>query len=215
MNKFILMLILSLASIPAMANTSMWKFKVYLDEQEIGQHIFLVESHDNKKRVHSEASYDIRFLFFTAYRYRHVSEELWNDNCLSSIIANTNANGDKQFVRGSIDTDKMRLTTSSGQEKLPACIMTFAYWDPSILTATRLLNSQTGEYVPVEVEFIGNSEINAKGIDISSKHYRLKIPKTSIDLWYSEDNQHWVGLSSQLENGSILSYRLQPAGEML
>lgn len=215
MKNFIFALSLSLTSLPLLAHTGIWKFKVYLDEQAIGQHMFLVEKQDQKQRVHSEASYDVRFLFFTAYRYRHTSEELWMNKCLSSIIARTDANGDKQFVSGSVGSNKLRLTTSSGEASLPACVMTFAYWDPAILTATRLLNSQTGEYVPVDVEFVANTVTDVNGLKIPSRHYRLNLPKTSIDIWYSQENQRWIGLSSVLENGSTLSYRLQTSGAML
>lgn len=215
MKKLITILLFTVISSPIMANTDVWKFKVYLDDQNIGQHEFVINRLANSQIVRSEASYKVKFLFFTAYQYRHVSEETWKNNCLSSITARTDTNGEKQFVKGGIGTNKMKLTTNSGEQSLPSCVKTFAYWDARILTAKRLLNSQTGEYVPVEVEFVGSATTDVNGTMVPSLHYRLRLPKTTIDLWYSQDSKRWIGLSSVLENGSTLSYRLQAPGAIL
>ena len=45
-----------------------WRFRVYLDDREIGYHSFRVEQVGDYERVEIEASFDIRILFFNAYQ---------------------------------------------------------------------------------------------------------------------------------------------------
>jgi len=50
------------------------------------------------------------------------------------------------------------VTGTRGQANLPACVMTFAYWNPDLLGQSRLLNVQTGEYMDVQVRVLGEEE---------------------------------------------------------
>jgi len=195
----------------AMAFTSapqQWRFKVYLDEQEIGYHTVTVNPEKTWATVQIEARFDVKFLFFTAYRYQHNNRETWENNCLRTIESHTNDNGDTLYVSGQSYDHKLALNTHNGQQSLQGCVRTFAYWDPRLLQARRLLNAQTGEYLDVVTDYIGNEKLIINGDSIVAKRYRLKSTDVVIDLWYSQ-NMHWLALQTTTAGGNQLRYQLE------
>ena len=85
--------------------------------------------------------------------------------------------------------------------------MTFAYWNPEFLRQPRLLNPQTGEYLPVRVELLGEQRISVKGQAVEANAYRLLAEELELIVWYSEANE-WLGLQSTAKGGRILRYEL-------
>jgi hypothetical protein len=90
---------LSAAAIPERDHA--WRFNVYLDDKRIGWHEF--EFDPAAGTVHSEARYDVRFLFVSAYRYAHQSTELWDGHCLRRVDARTDDNGRLSSLQGERD----------------------------------------------------------------------------------------------------------------
>jgi hypothetical protein len=185
-----------------------WRFKVFLDEQEIGYHTVTVNPEKTRATVQIEANFDVKFLFFTAYRYRHNNRETWENDCLRTIDSHTNDNGDTFYVTGQSQEHLLALDTPNGSQSLQGCVRTFAYWDPRLLQASRLLNAQTGEYLDVVTDFIANEKLIINGDSIDAKHYRLRAENIEIDLWYSQ-NMHWLALQTTTEGGNQLRYQLE------
>ena len=77
-----------------------WNFRVLLDDSEIGYHRFRLTDLGDRRQLMSEASFDVRFLFVTAYRYRHVNQEVWGGRCLERIETATDSNGKEVSVKG-------------------------------------------------------------------------------------------------------------------
>ena len=185
-----------------------WRFTAFLDDKPIGYHRFQVREQGADTFLVSEARFQVKFLFFDVYRYEHESRELWRNGCLRRIDARTNDNGGQAHVRGTHAAAGFRIDTLDGAAALPPCVRTFAYWDPRILKADRLLNAQTGEYVAVEVQRLGEDPIAVAGALQPAEHYRLKADKFAIDLWYSPDDR-WLALESTTANGRRLRYRME------
>jgi hypothetical protein len=183
-----------------------WRFKVFLDDKPIGWHTF--ELSPSQGRLRSQARYDVKFLFVTAYSYAHEATEMWNGPCLERMQARTDDNGTLSSLNGRRDADGFVVEARAGREQLPACVQSFAYWDPSILSATRLLNAQTGEYVQVETGRLGRQQISVRGKPVSAQAWRIKARGLQIDLWYSDDNE-WLALQSPTEGGRMLRYEIQ------
>jgi hypothetical protein len=187
-----------------------WQFRVFLDDKEIGYHKVRLIPEEDKKRVEVEAKFDVKFFFFTAYSYDHQTEELWEGSCLSDIQSQTDNNGEELFVRRQDEGNHFTVLTHQGRQQLKGCVRSFAYWDPELLKANRLLNTQTGEYQEVDVIKLGRSAIEIEGRLVDALKYRLDIEDSSIDLWYTPD-MNWLALQSITEGGYRLSY--YPAGE--
>ena len=183
-----------------------WNFDAILNDRVIGQHIFKVE---NLKSL-SKANFHIEFLFMDIY-YKHVSNESWSNGCLSKIDSKTDDDGDFFKVKGQLEEKQFELKANKNSFQYPACLMTFAYWDPNILKQSKLLNSQDGELLDINVEFIADELMVIRQEKIITKHYQLVASKDDneklkIQLWYDKE-MNWVGLSSTTPIGDIF-YKL-------
>jgi hypothetical protein len=184
-----------------------WNFDVYLDGKKVGTHLFEVVDADDQRHVQSTANFDVKILFFTVYRYEHTNIESWADNCLLTFDANTNVNGEPTAVSGAAGEDGFIVEKLSGQELLPNCVMSFAYWNPAFLKEKRLLNPQTGEFLDVEVELMGTENLEVRGEQVAAERYKITAQGIDLMVWYSSNNE-WLGLESIAEKGRIIRYEL-------
>jgi len=182
-----------------------WDFRVYLDDREIGYHRVRMTPQEDGTRVSTEASFDVKFLFISAFRYEHRSDEMWRDACLSGIDARTDKNGDELFVRGEGSGDGISVQTPDGERQLTGCVRSFAYWDPELLQTTRLLNAQTGAYQAVQIEALGQVPLDVDGREIDARKYRLLVDNSAVDLWYTPDME-WLALESTTRDGYRIRY---------
>lgn len=193
---------------PAEANTGQrWDFTVYLNDKEIGSHLFEVVNDDGMTRVQSEANFKVTILRIPAYRYEHTNTEQWSGNCLVRFDAETNDNGEQIRVYGERADDAFTVRRGPSPVELPECVMTFAYWNPDFLEQPRLLNPQTGEYVDVDVEEVGEELLEIRGEPVAATRFRVTAYDIDLTLWYSSDDR-WLRLESVAEGGRIIRYEL-------
>ncbi len=201
-------LLVPASALPASVSDSRsWEFSVLLDGSKIGYHNFELERRDGAQELRSEASFDVRFLFVTAFRYRHTNLEIWSDGCLNRIESSTRQNGKRQSVSGARIDDVFEFDAGDRSGVLPECVMTFAYWNPEFLEQPMLLNPQTGEYLSVDVEALGYRDVVARGESVRAAAYRLTARDIEMTVWYS-DNDEWLGLESIARGGRVLRYEL-------
>jgi hypothetical protein len=129
-------------------------------------------------------------LLLNVYRYRHNATESWQENCLRALHSETETNGKRQQVRA----------------EYADCIMSFAYWNPHMVQARQLLNSQTGILTPVTITLAGAESIGVRGQQRSARRYHIAGEHLAIDLWYVGDE--WVALESATAGGRRLRYQL-------
>jgi hypothetical protein len=194
------------AASPAEAQRS-WQFSVLLDGSPIGYHRFELMSRESELEVRSEASFDVRFLFINAFRYRHNNRELWEGECLRVIESSTQQNGEKFAVSGEHLPGGLQVEANGKSDRLDGCVMTFAYWNPSFLEQSRLLHPQTGEYMTVDVEPLGREELTVRGESVMASAYQVKARNVDITVYYSDDDE-WLGLESVARGGRIIRYVL-------
>ena len=205
------LLILAAGSTQLLATTATgeekeWRFRVYLDDKEIGSHHFLLTEREDGRELRTEAQFVYKLMFIKLYEYQHRNTEIWRDDCLAGIESQTDANGKPFRVSGALDDRGFRVTGSEGEAVLPPCVMTFAYWDPDFLQQRRLLNTQSGEYVAIEVQPPESVDLEVRGSIQPAHRYRLKAGELEMDLWYSLDRE-WLALES-FTDGRSLRYEL-------
>ena len=172
-----------------------WNFRALLDDKPIGTHSFKLDARGDERTLYSEASFAVKFLGFTAYRYRHIATEHWRGDCLKELDATTNDGGKASEVHLAADA-------------LKGCLMSFAYWNPVIQTQTRLLNAQSGQFEAVQVSRIGPGTLDVRGTPTTAMRWRITGPANPIDVWYSTQGE-WIGLDSTVAGGRRQSYRLE------
>jgi hypothetical protein len=199
---------------PAQADAA-WRFRVYLDDKEIGYHDFFLDKRglDEGGEVHqllSVAKFEYRVLGLRLYHYEHENVETWSGGCLQSIASQTDANGQPYAVEGQAEptaSGGFRVRSSAGEETLPGCVMTFAYWNPAFLQQDRLLNTQTGEFHEVEVSPPVRETLLLRGEPREAWRYRVAAEGLRLDLWYSAERE-WLALESEVKSGRTLRYEL-------
>jgi len=201
-----LVLLLARAGVAVAADRE-WAFDVYLEDDPIGRQTFRLNETPDGERVLIEASLDVKILFFTVYSYPHRNEARWRDGCLTRITTTTDDNGDEFRLHGRAVGDVFVVETGTDRDEISGCVRSFAYWGPDRLRATKLLNSQTSEYEPVALTFVGDEEIEVMGSRQMAKRYALESQKFRTELWYSADDE-WLGLESKSKGGRTLRYVL-------
>ncbi len=189
------------ASMPAQA----WNFQVYLDDKSIGSHTFAQYGEANNYEMRIAADLRVKLLFITVYQYEHRNQERWRGGCLQEIESQTDDNGDMFSVVGRQLGEGFEIIANQQTTLLPRCITTFAYWDPRFLTQTSLLNSQTGEYIPVTITGPFPATRIDRGQSVETQRYQIKAKDIDIQLWYSQSGD-WLALESAVEGGRTLRY---------
>jgi len=202
------------AGVGSSASAKHLNFEVYLDDREIGFHRFELREEGGALRLTTEADFEVKILLFTAFEYEHRNVEVWRNGCLQRIEARTNSNGDRYAVDGERRGAAFVVETDAGSQRLADCVGTFAYWDRSLLERPRLLNSQTGEYLEVDVRPLPQETLRIGERELAVDRVALKAPGMDIELAYVAGSGEWVALESRVDAGRTLRYRRSPADFM-
>ena len=192
------LLLLAALAVDAQAASAEWDFRALLDGKPIGQHRFgLSDNGHGERKLLSEAEFTVKILGIPAYSYRHRAVEHWQGDCLRAIESTTDDDGKQSRVQ----LDRGDGVLGNG------CLMSFAYWNPALLSQTRLLNAQTGrvENVTVQPPVAGTLEV--RGAPVQALRYRIAGAAQPVDVWLTP-NGDWVGLDAIVAGGRRLSYRL-------
>lgn len=201
MNKKIFLLLLLFSNL---AYSSEWVFDVVLNNKVIGQHTFIYKG----EKTISDANFQFEY-FFMDFNYQHKSIETWEGNCLKTISSKTNDDGDLYEVNGQSGTKQFLVTSNKKTTELPICIMTFAYGNPKILEQKKLMNSQNGEYLDVDIQFLREENHMVMGKEIPTSLWQIEAEDDGgdllVNLWYDE-NMNWVSLKSKTPIGDMQYY---------
>ncbi len=192
----------------AAANTRTFEFDVFLDGEPMGTHRYTLSMSGERVKVVSEASYTVKVLFVTAWRYKHRSEEEWLQGCLRAIDSITDENGREFHVNGEATADGLELETQDGPQIHPGCVRSFAYWHPDLHESTTLMNAQTGKVEPVTMETLPSRPAPRQSNTTGGKVFGIRGKDIHIDVWHGESGT-WYGLSSRTAEGRLIEYLLR------
>ena len=187
------------------ATEKAWRFNVFLDDRPIGYHHFSLKQDGESEQISSVAKFDVTFFAIPVFKYRHENTEKWRGSCLKQITSTTRQNGKDFRLQGEQKGSWFELVTQDSEQELPACVSTFAYWNKSFLSRKRLLNSQTGEYIDVDIRYLGEQALPVERAASTAHQYQIVAEDTHILLWYSEDGE-WLALQSTTPSGQVLRY---------
>jgi len=210
MRRLAALSVLAIAAVAQAAEpgTRVYAFKAFLDGKPIGEHRFTVVTEGAVRRVTSDADFVVKFLGFSAYRYRHHAEEQWSGDCLASLVASTNDDGKPTSVKLARSGDANQIEAAGRASSTPGCLMTYAYWNPAMRSQVRLLNPQTGKIDAVRIERVADGDVTVGGRPVHAFDWRIAGGEAPVDVWISDQGE-WVGLDSWVGKGKHrLSYRL-------
>jgi len=187
-----------------------WRFEARLDGKPIGEHVFRLSAGAQGLQMESEARFSVALLGIPVYRYRHRALEQWQGNCLAGLQAETEEGGQLRSVRAAAADGGLRVEAGPGPARLlPGCVMGFAYWHPAMRAQSQLLDPQTGLLEPVRIRPLDKGTVEVRGAPVAAARWRIEFQGQSIDVWYAEAGDAWLGLDSRLAGGRQLSYRLR------
>ena len=210
MRRLAALSLLAIGSIAQAADAGprVYAFRAVLDGKPIGEHRFTIVTDGATRRVTSDAEFVVKFLGFSAYRYRHHAEERWSGDCLASLAASTDDDGKSTSVNLTKRGDANEIETAGHASSVPGCLMTYAYWNPAVRSQVRLLNPQTGKVDSVRIERVADGDVDVGGKPVHAFDWRIAGGEAPIDVWISDQGE-WVGLDSRVGKGKHkLSYRL-------
>jgi hypothetical protein len=114
-------------------------------------------------------------------------------------------------VKGSAVGDAFLVSSGAGERRLVECVGTFSYWDKrELLQRSKLLNSQTGDYVNVTARALGPDRLKLGDGELWVERFELRGRDLEIQLAYSAETGEWVALDSEVAGGRTLRYRRSP-----
>tara|TARA_B110001469_G_scaffold68850_1_gene65532 strand:- start:451 stop:1059 length:609 start_codon:yes stop_codon:yes gene_type:complete len=174
-------------------------FNVSLNGRDVGSHTFVVSGKADNRTVSSSMRLDFRVLLVKKVSYQHQATEVWQDGCLTEVRSETRRNGKAYSVQANAVDDGLSVTNNVGVEVIEGCVRGFAYWHPQWLQAARLLNVETGEYVPVTLSQTISPDDNIT-------HLTITTAKADIHLEYDAAGD-WLSLQTKLPLAGELRYQ--------
>jgi len=137
----------------------------------------------------------------TLFRYSLDATETWLGDKLLGVRGAVVQDGDKRAVSARRDGDVLRVDGSDFKGLAPADIVPASHWNFVQTQADKLLSTEDGEILNVDVSRKGRDRIEAAGRMIEATHYRLD-SAIDVDLWY-DDSGRWVKLALEARGQTI------------
>ena len=188
---------------PTSANTETWLFRAFIDKKEVGYHSFKAYYNSTGIRLEGQAKFEYKILGITLFSYKHeVVEEYDSEYCLQKITSNTQIK-DKSFsLKGELTAQGFAVNGLTNEIHNTQCIVPFAYWAPTFVAQSELLNGQTGELVSATIYPESQTD------NTIEKNYRVETDEISIAVQYDPTGK-WTGLVSDLPAKRKLIYKLK------
>ena len=185
------------------AKTETWRFRAFIDKKEVGYHSFKAYYHTSGIRLEGEAKFEYKLLGITLFSYEHaVVEEYDNNYCLQKITSDTQIKDKSLSLQGNLTPQGFAVDAPTNEIHNTQCIVPFAYWAPTFVTQSELLNGQTGELVPVSIYPESPTE------NAAETSYRVETDEMSLAVRYDATGK-WISLVSDLPAKRKLIYKLQ------
>ncbi len=187
-------------------------FRVYRDGTPLGHHKIAFRRDDRDLHVNIDIRLEVKLVFLTVFRYHHQNHEIWRDGRLVAIETKTDDDGESYWLRGRATEEGLAVEGSSGRFVAPADVMPSSYWNPKTVEKTRLLDTQHGRLIQVEIAPAGLERVGLAGRAVEARRYSMTGDLT-LDLWYTAQGE-WAKTSFEAR-GAEVTYARQGQGPAL
>jgi hypothetical protein len=174
-----------------------------------GMHSVVFRTDGDRLAVTTQIDITVKVLFFTAFRFKHEAEEIWQSGRLVSVRSTTNDNGTLLKVSGYSAGDGFRILGEDGPFLAGAELLTSnTLWDSRLVRESRLIDVQHGGEVGLVAKLLGEEKVSTPQGQVAASCYRIITPHYAGNLFYDSDGRWVKGLIEQ--QGEILEYALAP-----
>ncbi len=180
-------------------------FRAERNGAAIGTHILTFARQGEMLQVDIAVDYLVKFGPIPVFRYKLTARETWRGETLMAITAQTNNDGDADFMRATRQGDALAVEGSkSGRYLAPEGTIAATHWNRRQLDAP-MINPQTGVLLryavtPGPVEPVAFAD----GTTRAARRYGLA-GTDPLDLWYDETGE-WLALRALAKDGSEIRY---------
>lgn len=185
-------------------------FTVYRENVPIGHHTFEFRPQGDKLAVAIDVALEVKMLSFTAFKFRHVASELWEDGRLLKMESETNDDGDPYKVRVERQEEGLLVEVNGERKLAPPDIIPSNLWNRAVLTREKILHPILGEVMPLKVKRLGDRAVPVNGAgEVPAEGFEIAAgAEFRRELWYGPDGRLVeVGFNTPLD-GSRIIYRL-------
>ena len=182
-------------------------FAVYRNGEPIGRHTLTFQRNGPELSVSVAVDFAVKMMGFTAYRYSHRAQEVWNGSAFQSLAAQTDDNGKKYTVQAQRKPAGIEVERNAQRDTMAAGVLPSSHWNFSQIGQSSLLNTQSGEQSRVQVTALGKQTVKTATGSIAATHYRYS-GDVKMDQWF-DDRGRWVKTTFKASDGSSIEYILQ------
>ncbi len=126
-----------------------------------GEHSVELQRDGDRLTVITRIDITVKVLFFTAFRFKHDAEEVWQDGRLVSVKSTTHDNGTDLVVSGYAAADGFRILGEDGPFLAAGHLLTSnTLWDSRLVRETRLIDVQHGGEVGLVAKLLGHEQVD-------------------------------------------------------
>lgn len=178
------------------------EFVVKRGSSDIGTHRVSFREQGDELHVAIDIDLEITFGFLTLFEYQHRNREVWRDGRLVSLETWTNDDGTRYAVSARATDAGLEVEGADGRFVAPADIIPTSYWNPDTVTRSRLLDTQRGRIIDVEVSPApGETVVMLDGGTVPSKKYDMT-GDLRLHLWYSDQGE-WLKVAFDARGADV------------
>lgn len=183
------------------------RFRALNRGAQVGEHRVTFRQDGDRLVIGTKVDITIRVLFFTAFRFKHRAEEIWQSERLVSVKSTTDDNGTALHVSGYSAKDGFRMLGNDGPFLASGHLLTTnSLWNSGIVRESRLIDIQHGSEVGLVVTPLGEEQVSTPQGPVSATRYQLLTPHYAGSVFY-DGNGRWVkGLIEK--KGEVVEYAL-------
>jgi uncharacterized protein DUF6134 len=134
----------------------------------------------------------VKVLFFTAFRFKHAAEEVWDSGRLVSVKSTTDDNGTMLQVSGNAVADGFRIVGDDGPFLAAAHLLTSnALWDSRVVREKRLIDVQHGGEIGLVTKRLGDEEVDTPEGPVRAIRHHVITPYCAGSVFHDRDGR-WV-----------------------
>jgi hypothetical protein len=168
------------------------RFRALRHGSPIGEHRVTFRPDGNRLTVETRVEIAVKVLFFTAFRFKHEAEEVWQSDRLVSVKSTTDDNGTLLQVSGNAVADGFRIIGADGPFLASAHLLTSnALWDSRIVRENRLIDVQHGGEIGLVTKRLGDEQVDTPQGPVRASRHHMITPYYAGSVFH-DSNGRWV-----------------------
>lgn len=169
-------------------------FRIMRGSDEIGEHRVTLRRRDDRTvEVRTDIDVEVKFALLTVYSFHQRVASLWRDGRMVAAEIRIDDQGEVRELTVSEEGDGLLVRSSAGRRHIPAGTVTdIDFWTPEITRRDQVLDSSTGELVPLETRPGPVERLDLGSLTVRARRFSLRANRgRSGVVWYTDDGT-WV-----------------------